>query len=58
MKSILNFSVCILTLLLFSNSILAQKFIVKGQVTNEEKVPLAGVNVTVAGKTVSTSTVD
>jgi TonB-linked SusC/RagA family outer membrane protein len=56
MKSILKLSLCILILLLYSNSIIAQKFIVKGQVTNEEKVPLVGVNVTVAGKNASTST--
>ena len=53
MKAILRVSLCILMILFFDHYALAQKSIIRGQVTDENKAPLAGVTIVVAGKNVS-----
>ena len=50
MKLILTLVLNFVILLLFSHSVSAQKSIIRGQVTDENKVPLVSVTITVAGK--------
>jgi iron complex outermembrane receptor protein len=56
MKLILKLGLSLVILLLFSHSSFAQKSIIRGQVTDENKVPLAAVTITVAGKNTSVMT--
>jgi len=50
MKLILILGLNLVILLLFSHSLSAQKSMIKGQVTDENKVPLVSVTIAVAGK--------
>ncbi|MCF8342685.1 MAG: carboxypeptidase-like regulatory domain-containing protein, partial [Chitinophagaceae bacterium] len=50
MKLLLTLGLNFVILLLFSHSLSAQKSIIRGQVTDENKVPLVSVTIAVAGK--------
>jgi len=50
MKLLLNLGLNLVILLMFSHPLSAQKTIIRGQVTDENKVPLVSVTIAVAGK--------
>ena len=50
MKLLLTLGLNLVILLMFSHPLSAQKTIIRGQVTDENKVPLVSVTITVAGK--------
>ena len=54
MKVLLKQQICIVMMLIFVQFALGQKSIIRGQVTDEKKVPLSDVTIVVLGKKVST----
>ena len=54
MKVLLKQQICIVMMLIFVQIALGQKSIIRGQVTDEKKVPLSDVTILVLGKKVST----
>ncbi len=56
MRAIVKLGLCILTLLSLSHGVFAQKSIIKGVITDEKKVGLAGATVLVVGRTALTRT--
>lgn len=56
MRAIVKFGLFIAILLTLSQGVFAQKSIIKGQVTDEQKEAIPGVTVSVVGKAISTKT--